>query len=151
MKKMLILSAVGTLLAASVTLAARPLATPFDGQTTPTVVKSQRIPTVMDFGDPGDLHAAALAGADYLVAMQADITEDNAGNGSGGLESPNDPEDAGWDWVTTGFSHTTGASNGMRTALLVGDGRGFVVPQKVIGRGLHVFGRDRDVRNVATD
>jgi hypothetical protein len=46
--------------------------------------------------------------------MQADVTEDNAGNGSGGAESPNDPDDAGWDWVVTSppapFFHTTAAS-----------------------------------------
>jgi hypothetical protein len=39
----------------------------------------------------------------------------------------------------------------MRTALLVGDGGGFVVAKKVIGSRLHVFGRNRNVRYVAAD
>lgn len=42
---------------------------------------------------------AIIAGADYLQAMQADVTEDLAGNGYTGIdEDPNDPDDAGWDW-----------------------------------------------------
>jgi hypothetical protein len=48
----------------------------------------------------------ALAGADYVVMMQADLTEDNAGNGNPDV----DPEDAGWDWVTTVFYHSAAAS-----------------------------------------
>ncbi|MBP6875953.1 MAG: T9SS type A sorting domain-containing protein [Candidatus Eisenbacteria bacterium] len=55
------------------------------------------------------------AAADYLVAMQADITEDNAGNGTDGMdETPDDPDDGGWDWMVTSppapFHHTTAAS-----------------------------------------
>lgn len=50
-----------------------------------------------------------LAAADYLVKMQADFTEDNAGNGN--PDSPvNDPDDAGWDWSTTAFYHSAAAS-----------------------------------------
>jgi hypothetical protein len=55
---------------------------------------------------PGD---ALSLGADYLVATQADFTEDNAGNGGlGDL----DPDDAGWDWVLTSpaFQHSAAAS-----------------------------------------
>ena len=58
--------------------------------------------------------AAIVAGADYLRAMQADVTEDNAGNGTPPAESPADPNDAGWDWVVTSppdpLHHTTAAS-----------------------------------------
>ncbi len=55
------------------------------------------------------------AAAGYLVAMQADVTDDNAGNGTNGVdETPNDPDDGGWDWRVTSppapFHHTTGAS-----------------------------------------
>ncbi len=61
------------------------------------------------FGDPTDLKAAAMAAADYLRYMQADVTEDNAGNGD--PDSPvDDPDDAGWDWSTTTFSHSATAS-----------------------------------------
>ena len=51
-------------------------------------------------GDPVDFDAAMQAGAGYLRQMQADVTEDNAGNGTDGIdESPDDPDDGGWDWV----------------------------------------------------
>ncbi len=56
--------------------------------------------------DPGDFSAAAIAGADYLRRMQADITEDNAGNGP----TDSDPNDGGWDWITTQFEHGTASS-----------------------------------------
>ncbi|MFA7332182.1 MAG: T9SS type A sorting domain-containing protein [Candidatus Delongbacteria bacterium] len=60
------------------------------------------------FGDPNDFGAALAAGADYLVRAQADVTEDNAGNGS--LDS--DPDDAGWDWfgVAPVFQHSAATS-----------------------------------------
>jgi hypothetical protein len=58
------------------------------------------------FGDPTDFRAAALAGANYIRTMQADITEDNAGNG----DPDQDPEDAGWDWVLPDFEHSANAS-----------------------------------------
>ncbi len=55
-------------------------------------------------------YATALQdGADYLQGMQADITEDNAGNGD--PDSPDDPDDGGWDWVSTIFSHSINASS----------------------------------------
>ncbi len=59
-------------------------------------------------GDPGDFIAAMNAGANYLVYMQADVTEDNAGNGN----PDTDPEDGGWDWSSTIFEHSAAASPG---------------------------------------
>lgn len=93
---------------------ARPIAVPFPGEApAQSAVKGTSVPTVDAFGDPGDFGAAAAAATDYLVAMQADITEDNAGNGDDGVdESPDDPDDGGWDWVTTTFSHGTAVSPG---------------------------------------
>jgi len=58
------------------------------------------------FGDPTDLKAAAMAAADYVRYMQADITEDNAGNG----DPDQDLEDAGWHWVGSAFEHDANAS-----------------------------------------
>jgi hypothetical protein len=58
------------------------------------------------FGDPTDFAASALAGADYIRYMQADVTEDNAGNG----DPDQDLEDAGWDWSLTAFEHSASAS-----------------------------------------
>ena len=62
-----------------------------------------------------DVGAALIAAGEYLKGMQADVTEDNAGNGTDGIdESPDDPDDGGWDWRVTSppapFSHTTSAS-----------------------------------------
>ena len=59
------------------------------------------------FGDPTDFKAAAMAGADYIRYMQADVTEDNAGNGN----PDQDLEDAGWDWVLAPFEHSASASS----------------------------------------
>jgi len=59
------------------------------------------------FGDPTDFKASALAGAQYIRAMQSDITEDNAGNG----EPDDDNQDAGWDWNSLIFEHSDGASS----------------------------------------
>lgn len=64
--------------------------------------------TLSSPGDAVDFDAVQIAGANYLRYMQADITEDNAGNGS--VEDPDDPDDGGWDWSLTGFSHTPSAS-----------------------------------------
>ncbi len=66
-------------------------------------------------GDPVDFDASLQAGAGYLRQMQADVTDDNAGNGVNGVdETPDDPDDGGWDWVVNTpaqpFFHTTGAS-----------------------------------------
>jgi len=84
--------------------AACPVASPF-GQTDFQKAGALRLPDKA-FGDPTDLPAATAAGAAYLVEMQADVTEDNAGNGN----PDGDPDDGGWDWVSTTFSHSTSAS-----------------------------------------
>ncbi len=78
--------------------------------------KDKNILKALDLGDLVDFDAAQLAGADYLKAMQADITEDNAGNGTDGVdETPDDPDDGGWDWRVTSppapFHHSTSASS----------------------------------------
>ncbi|RKX30425.1 MAG: hypothetical protein DRP71_15060, partial [Verrucomicrobia bacterium] len=67
------------------------------------------IPFVTDkaFGDPTDFKAAALAGANYVRYMQADFTEDNAGNGF----TDADPDNGGFGWQTTAFENT-GATYG---------------------------------------
>jgi len=60
-----------------------------------------------------DLGEAVNAGASYLKGMQADITDDNAGNGTNGVdENPDDPDDGGWDWVVAAplFHHTASPS-----------------------------------------
>ena len=60
-------------------------------------------------GDPADLVTAMERTADYLRSMQADVSElvDNAGNGL----VDDDPDDAGWDWVTAEFEHSTANSS----------------------------------------
>ncbi|MCA9786291.1 MAG: T9SS type A sorting domain-containing protein [Candidatus Cloacimonetes bacterium] len=108
MKNLLTLSAVGLLLAATTTLAGRPPVSP-EVELSGVIQKNLVVPQVQDFVNTGAV-AAALLGADYLVAMQADVTEDNAGNGFDGSETPEDPDDGGWDWVTNGTSHTAAAS-----------------------------------------
>jgi hypothetical protein len=63
-------------------------------------------------GDPIDFTAALTSAGDYLRHMQADVTEDNAGNGS--PDVPADPNDGGWDWSVVSppapFFHTTSPS-----------------------------------------
>ncbi|PKK85008.1 MAG: hypothetical protein CVT49_00255 [candidate division Zixibacteria bacterium HGW-Zixibacteria-1] len=68
-----------------------------------------------EIGTPVDFIEAIGAGANYLRVMQADITEDNAGNGTDGVdENPDDPDDGGWDWRLTSppapFSHSASSS-----------------------------------------
>jgi hypothetical protein len=58
------------------------------------------------WGDPLDPAVAAASAGNYLRHLQADVTEDNAGNGSPDI----DPEDAGWDWSTSSFTHSAAAS-----------------------------------------
>lgn len=77
--------------------------------------KNKNITKALDLGDVVDFDAAQLAGVEYLRVMQADITEDNAGNGTDGVdETPDDPDDGGWDWSlnadTVPFHHSTSAS-----------------------------------------
>ena len=106
---------VAAVFAIAVAASAGPVASPF-GQENPLVFQSQPSsgPTLRTAAPPESLLSAILGGADYLKKMQSDVSEDNAGNGSGAGESPNDPEDGGWDWsVTTPPApafHTTGAS-----------------------------------------
>jgi hypothetical protein len=98
--------------------AARPVAGPF---TETALLQSAdggsalHIPMLTDVGDPVDFGDALASAAEYLKAMQADVTDDNAGNGTDGVdETPDDPDDGGWDWVVTSppapFHHTTAAS-----------------------------------------
>ncbi len=68
------------------------------------------VPAAKLLADPGDFYSAAIAGADYLRYMQADFTEDNAGNGGSLTVDDLDPDDAGWDWVTDQFSHSAANS-----------------------------------------
>ncbi len=81
----------------------------------PSAAESMRGSIGLDktLGEPVDFAAALLAGADYLRHGQADVTEDNAGNGTDGVdETPDDPDDGGWDWRLTdpAFTHSTAAS-----------------------------------------
>ncbi len=64
--------------------------------------------TLSSPGDLVDFDAVQVAGANYVRKMQADISEDNAGNGT--MDDPDDPDDGGWDWVTSTFSHGTSNS-----------------------------------------
>ena len=117
--KLIILGVFGIMaLAATAAMAAGPVANP-EG-----LLKGERgdIPAINDkaFGDPTDFRAAALAGADYLRYMQADVTEDNAGNGDPDFPV-DDPDDAGWDWVTTTFEHkTTGSPSNVHGVTALG-------------------------------
>jgi hypothetical protein len=63
--------------------------------------------------NPGfDASDALTNGANYLKHAQADVTEDNAGNGA----SDADPDDGGWDWVLT-LPDVTHSSNPSETNL----------------------------------
>ncbi len=66
-------------------------------------------------GIPASSGSALVEVAEYLKGMQADITDDNAGNGTNGVdETPDDPDDGGWDWVIASppapFAHSTANS-----------------------------------------
>ena len=95
----------------------KPIAMPFDGKAAAVTTEAGMRANNIALGSPGDLvnlGQSTIKAGNYLKKMQADVTEDNAGNGSGESESPNDPDDAGWDWVVTSppapFFHTTAAS-----------------------------------------
>ena len=92
------------MLVAAGALAAGPPLLPSEGQ--PYGAREVIPAATKDLGDPTDFLASFLAGADYLVQMQADIYEDNAGNG----DPDDDLEDGGWDWVTTAFEHSANPS-----------------------------------------
>ena len=95
---------------------ARPAVVPFEGplNSLPLITERAIADRLDNPGDPVDFDAALLAAGNYLRQFQSDISEDNAGNGSGGSESPNDPEDGGWDWAlnwnTDPHFHSTSAS-----------------------------------------
>jgi hypothetical protein len=69
-------------------------------------------PSTLSVGDITDLNAALGNAATYLRKTQADVTEDNSGNGN--PDNPSDPDDAGWDWLLTTppdpIAHSTAAS-----------------------------------------
>lgn len=103
-QRLLLMTALLLSLAAAAA-AAGPVATPFEGA--PLSPQREIAPAAEKaFGDPADFRSSALAGAAYLVGMQADITEDNAGNG----DPDADPDDGGWDWVRVPFEHSASAS-----------------------------------------
>ncbi|HPF36917.1 MAG TPA: FlgD immunoglobulin-like domain containing protein [Candidatus Krumholzibacteria bacterium] len=103
MKRFWMITMLALLAVAATAWAAGPVAMPHGGQ---PAGERETIPADKAFGDPTDFLAAALAGGDYLVYMQADIYEDNAGNG----DPDQDLEDGGWDWVLTPFTHSAGSS-----------------------------------------
>ncbi|MCA9757493.1 MAG: T9SS type A sorting domain-containing protein [Candidatus Eisenbacteria bacterium] len=91
---------------------ARSIATAFDSEA-PMIIEAPSLDGLVQAREntPLDFIDAWTEGAEYLRYMQADVTDDNAGNGTDGVdESPDDPDDGGWDWSTTTFSHSTGAS-----------------------------------------
>ena len=98
--------------------ASRPMASPFSEGSTLQAGEIQsrfHFPMLKSVGDAVDFDQALIDAADYLRAMQADITEDNAGNGTDGIdEYPDDPDDGGWDWRVTSppdpVHHTTNRS-----------------------------------------
>jgi hypothetical protein len=49
------------------------------------------------------------------------------------------------------FSESPGTGDGMGPTLLIGDCGGFIVTQKMVGRGLHVFGGNWRIDNIAAD
>jgi len=90
----------------------RPNAMPFSGEVesliapalAPLAKSSPNL--IMAAGDPYQFNVSLALGADYLRKVQADFTEDNAGNGN----PDTDPDDGGWDWVTTAFTHSASSS-----------------------------------------
>ena len=97
------------LLLATTAWADGPPALPFEGV---PAGERETISADKAFGDPADFLAAAQAGADYLRYMQADITEDNAGNGPVAPDVDDDDlDDGGWDWAISAFEHSATASS----------------------------------------
>ena len=88
-----------------------PLATPFEGNVAPsgyTQKASASVSGLTSVSDVVDMNTVLARGANYLKHAQADVTEDNAGNGNPDA----DPNDGGWDWVLTSpvFTHSPAAS-----------------------------------------
>ncbi len=92
------------------------------------------------FGDPTDFKAAALAGANYLRYMQADFTEDNAGNN----DPDADPDNGGYGWLTTAFENTGATygnawgitANGLYQAYLLEPNNGVYIAMRDAANGL---------------
>ena len=105
---------VGALLLWAGTVWATTPAAPIDrAGETPQLIH-ETLPQTKAPGDAVDFAAALAAGADYVRHAQADIFEDNAGNGTDGVdESPDDPDDGGWNWslVDPAFTHSEAASS----------------------------------------
>ncbi len=82
---------------------ARPIASRISGTQWEPSFAAMSINRARALDEPGDLvdWLSTMDGAGlYLRQLQADVTEDNAGNGVSGVnESPDDPDDGGWDWV----------------------------------------------------
>lgn len=91
------------LLTSVLTASAKPAATRFDhaNHTLPPIGSFREQPGHLDaLGDPLDFEISLQTAATYLRRFQADITDDNAENGVQGVnETPDDPDDGGWDWV----------------------------------------------------
>lgn len=113
MKRLILLLAI---LAFSTGAVSANLARPVEenGALRPAEREEIRVP-LRAVGDPVDLDQALQSLGSYLQQLAADVTEDNAGNGTDGVdESPDDPDDGGWDWVlntpAVPFFHSTAAS-----------------------------------------
>ena len=67
-----------------------------------------------------DYETAIIKASDRLVALQADITEDNAGNGA----PDDDPDDGGWNWLidetATGYVGTGPSSENLYGLIALG-------------------------------
>jgi hypothetical protein len=102
------------LMCATAALAAPPRISPFGGATGTASLARAGVGS-MRVAAPASVTAiytepvgAALAIGNRLVDLQADVTEDNAGNGGAG---DTDTDDGGWDFITTGATqHPAGAS-----------------------------------------
>ena len=90
-------------------------ASPFDEKALNNTDPKENGITTSKSGDQISRLDALVAGADFLTQLAADITDDNAGNGTDGIdETPDDPDDGGWDWVlnidTDPHFHSTAGS-----------------------------------------
>lgn len=78
--------------------------------------------------------AAITKAADRLVALQADITEDNAGNG----DPDDDPEDGGWNWIidetATGYVGTGPSPENLYGVVGLGILEAYKIKPKVVYR-----------------
>ncbi len=103
-----------SLMILSVSFAATPATPVLDSGLTGEKPDHESFSRAKDPGDLVDFAAALAAGAGYVLHAQADVTEDNAGNGTDGVdEDPDDPDDGGWDWSLSGgvFTHSATASS----------------------------------------